>query len=251
MNSIITGIQDDYNTIEVYLKDTTTSDRTIEIQEEIKTWDNVDTVTYRSKEDAMTILKDRWGENAYLLDSLGENPLPNSIVVTMDDLDLAGGVAEDAKKIEGIESVAFYKDTVDKLLTVTNSLQIGAVILMLFLVIVSVVVVSNTIKLTVVARSEEIIIMRYVGATNGFIRGPFLIEGIAIGLISAVISATCVLGLYSFILNTFGTEILAMLSTSLVPVRDLAVYVAAIFFGLGLFIGTWGSMLSMRRFLEK
>ncbi len=251
LNAAISGVKDDYNSIELFLLDETTIERSQEIQEEVKLIDNVKTVEYRTKDVALEILKESWGENAYLLDSLGENPLPNSIIIEMDDLENAEEVAKHGETIEGVEDVTFYKDTVDRLLTVTNALQIGAGILMIFLVIVSIVVVSNTIKLTVAARKEEIMIMKYIGATNGFIRGPFVIEGISIGLISAVISGGIILLLYWQGVEKFGTDAITLLSTSLVNVSTLAIYVSVSFAVLGMLIGTFGSLLSMRRFLDK
>ncbi len=99
-------------------------------------------------------MKKRWGESSYLLDSLGDNPLPNSILITVDSLDSAGKVTEYAGSMDGVEDVKYYKETVEKLTKVTNFLQIAALVIMAFLIVVSVVVVSNTIKLTVFARSR-------------------------------------------------------------------------------------------------
>ena len=251
LNAAIMGVKDDYNSIELYLLDEITEKQAEEIQTEIKTWDNVRSVTYRDKDEAMKVLKENWGENAYLLDTLGENPLPNSIIINMDELENASVIAKKAGKIKGVEDVTFYKDTVERLISITNVIQIGALVLMGFLVIVSIVVVSNTIKLTVIARSEEIFIMRYIGATNGFIRGPFVIEGISIGVISSVIATALMLGLYYYITEVYGTGTIALLSKGMVPFAAIATYIPIIFASLGVAIGILGSMLSMRRFLKK
>ncbi len=251
LNSAISGVKDDYNSIELFLLDETTPERTEEIQREVATWENVAEVSFRDKDEALEQLKENWGENAYLLDALVENPLPNSIIINMDDLENAVDVANRGATLSGVEDVTFYRDTVDKLLTVTNGIQMGAVVLMIFLVIVSVVVVSNTIKLTVSARSEEIAIMRYIGATNGFIRGPFIVEGITIGLLSAIFSAIAVLGLYVFVSESYGMDAIALLSTSLVPITTVSIYVGVSFVVLGTTIGILGSLLSLRRFLDK
>lgn len=88
---------------------------------------------------------------------------------------------------DGVEDIKYYKETVEKLTKVTNFLQLAALVVMVFLVVVSVVVVSNTIKLTVFARAREISIMKYIGATNWFIRGPFLVEGIIIGIFASLV----------------------------------------------------------------
>ena len=123
-------------------------------------------------------------------------------------------------------------------------------ILMIFLIIVSIVVVSNTIKLTVFNRASEISIMKYVGATNWFIRGPFLAEGIIIGIISAGISVGISALLYQKIIDVIGAQVFSVLSMPMVPVDFLTYNFAWIFLALGISIGACGSIISMRKFLD-
>lgn len=146
INTAAETIKNDYNNIEVFMKDEVEEKTIKEIKSSIEKWDDVKTVSYRSKEDAMEILKVRWGENGFLLDGLAENPLPNSLVITVEDLDKSDKIAAKSEKIEGAEDVKFYKDTVEKLLKTTQGFQITALIIMIFLVIVSTVVVANTIS---------------------------------------------------------------------------------------------------------
>ncbi len=250
LNTATASIRQDYNNIEIFLLDSVDEKEAREMMTQIEDWENVDTVQYRDKGEAMDILKERWGDNAYLLDSLNENPLPNSILVTAVDLEKAQGLAQQSEELDGVENVRYYKDTVDKLITVTNYIQIGALILMIFLICVSVVVVSNTIKLTVLNRAEEISIMKYVGATNWFIRGPFLVEGIILGGMSALLAWGLTAFVYSRIDASFGEQIFAMLSMPLVDQGFLAFNLVWIFLALGISIGAWGSLISMRRFLD-
>ncbi len=250
INMMAESVKQDYNNVQVFLLDETTEEQCIELQNDIRNWDAVDTVEYRTKDQAMEVLKKRWGENAYLLDSIVENPLPNSIIITMTDLTKADEIADKAATLEGVEDVTYYKDTVDKLLRATRMMQIAALVIMAFLIIVSVVVVSNTIKLTVFNRSEEIEIMKYVGATNWFIRGPFMLEGIIIGAFSALLSAGIVTFVYTRVLDVIGTSVTSVLSMPLVPVSFLGLNLMWIFLALGVSIGAWGSIVSMRRFLD-
>ena len=212
--------------------------------------DGVEKVEYRTKEDALNIMKSRWGESSYLLDSLGENPLPNSVLVTVDSLESAGSVTDRAADLSGVEDVKYYQETVEKLTKVTNFLQIAALIIMAFLVVVSVVVVSNTIKLTVFARAKEISIMKYIGATNWFIRGPFLVEGIIIGVFASLVSAAITFGIYSKVVDVIGVQAMTILSSPLVPAGYLSMNLICIFLAMGISIGAWGSIISMRRFLD-
>jgi len=112
------------------------------------------------------------------------------------------------------------------------------------------VVVSNTIKLTVFARSKEISIMKYIGATNWFIRGPFLAEGIIIGIFSSLVAALLTYGIYSKVVDIIGTQVMTMLSSPLVPSGYLSVNLFVIFLAMGVSIGACGSIISMRKFLD-
>ncbi len=250
INTAATMIKQDYDSIEVFLLDETTKKQAEQMADDLKDEDGVKNVTYRTKEDAMTEMKSRWGESGYLLDTLTENPLPNSLIIQIEDLESADAVATYAGTLEGIEDVKYYKETVDKLLGATKFIQLAALVIMAFLIVVSIVVVSNTIKLTVTNRSTEISIMKYVGATNWFIRGPFLVEGILIGLLSAVISvAVCGFAYYQ-IVELIGQDLFAVLSTPMVPVDFLVKHLIWIFGALGISIGACGSIISMRKFLH-
>ncbi len=250
VNTAAQTIQQDYDSIEIYLLDETTEDEANAIIDDIRTSDGVEDAFYKTKEEAMNDFRTRWGENGYLLDSLQENPLPNSIVIMIDDLEQAENIAEQAATYDGIEDVKFYKDTVDKLLSATRYIQIAAIIVMVFLIIVSIVVVSNTIKLTVFNRAREISIMKYVGATNWFIRGPFLAEGIIIGIISAGISIGLSALVYDKLIEVVGDQLMSAMSMPMVPVDFLVYNFVWIFLALGISIGACGSIISMRKFLD-
>ena len=202
-------IKSNYDEIEVFLNDDITGNQTNLLINTVKKIDGVHSAEYRTKEEALDIMKARWGENGYLLDSLGDNPLPNSI------------------------------------------LQTAMLVVMAFLVIVSIVVVANTIKLTVVARSKEISIMKYIGATNWFIRGPFLMEGIIIGIISSLLAAGVTFLLYWKFVDVAGKQIMTILSSPLVPATYLAINLIIIFLAMGVGIGGAGSVVSMRKYLNK
>lgn len=250
INTAATAIEKDYDTIEVFLLDNTTEQDANLMIESLQTENGVEQVTYRTKEKALEELKSRWGSSGYLLDSLTENPLPNSIIIKLKNLEASDDIAAAARALNGIEDVKYYKQTVDKLMDVTRFVQLAAVILMLFLIIVSVVVVSNTIKLTVFNRAREISIMKYVGATNWFIRGPFLTEGIIIGLFSAAVSVGISALVYKKVIGLIGDDVFAILSMPMVPAEFLIYNLIWIFAALGISIGACGSIISMRKFLD-
>lgn len=243
-------VKQDYDQIEVFLLDDTDKAQAEQIMTQIRTHEGVTDAQYRSKAEALEILKERWGESGYLLDSLGKNPLPASILISVESLDNAGEVAAYAGTLDGIEDVQYYQETVEKLTKITNFLQIGALIIMAFLVVVSVVVVSNTVKLTVFARAKEIRIMKYVGATNWFIRGPFLAEGIIIGMLAALISTGLIALIYKELIAAIGAQVLAIVSMPLISTQYMTGNMLIIFLALGMSIGACGSIVSMRKFLD-
>lgn len=244
-------IQKDYDYVEVYLKDDIDAKQADKIKSKLENISGVKDVEYRSKQEALKIMKQRWGESGYLLDSLGDNPLPNSFVINAEDNETANNINKFAKQIDGVEDVKYYKETVDKLTKASNFLQYSAIVIMIFLIVVSVIVVSNTIKLTVLNRAKEISIMKYVGATNWFVRGPFLIEGIFLGIISSMIAAALTWLIYIQIEKLIGDDIMVILSSPLVPAEYLAVNLLVIFLAIGVSVGASGSIVSMRKFLDK
>lgn len=238
-----------FDTIQVYLLDDTTEEAANKMIESLDALPQVAKTTYVSSEEALNEFRARWGENSYLLDTLPANPLPNSIRVELHNLEDANLVAAAAEKLPGVEEARSYETEIAQVLKVTNAIQTGALVVIAFLIIVSVVVVANTVKLTVLAREREIGIMKYVGATNWFIRGPFLAEGMLIGCISALVSVGLVSFIYYKISDLMGMQIM-LLTTALVPLDFLAKNLVWIFLALGVSIGAFGSIVSMRRFLD-
>jgi len=250
VNLAMEKAKQDYDQIQVYLLDDTSLEDANLLIERFNSMEEVKEATYLSKEDAMEEWKKEWGDSSYLLDSLSENPLPNTIVITVASLEYSDEVALKVEQYQGIEDVVYYQDTVQKLAKVTNALQFAAWLIMAVLVIVSVIVVSNTIKLTVFARKDEIIIMQYVGATNWFVRAPFLLEGMIIGLFSAILAAAVCILVYSKTLDLIGNDIFLMFKMQLVSLPFLSKNLGLIFAALGISVGACGSIVSMRRFLN-
>ncbi len=250
VNLISENAKRQFDTIQIYLLDTAEWPPVADMIRQLDAMPEVSTAEFVNKDQALTELKVRWGDNGYLLDGLNKNPLPNSIRVKVKQLEYADVVVQKARTFEGIEDIKYYQSTVDKLISVTNAIQMAALVIIVFLVVVSVVVVSNTIKLTVLAREREISIMKYIGATNWFIRGPFLTEGILMGLISAALSAGIVAFIYTKIVRSMSQQAAVLFSSGMVPEEFLIFNLVWVFIALGVSIGALGSMLSMRRFLD-
>ena len=246
VNSFAKSIGKDYNVIQIYMKDGNTDEVTEAAGTSLKRIKGVEKVEFVSKDEALDILKERWGDNGYLLENLPENPLPDSYTVHVSDKDAANSVAASAPEIEGVDDVVYYRDTIEKLAQLSHFIEMGSIVAMAFLVIVSVIIVANTIKLTVFNREKEIGIMKYLGATNW----PFMWGGIIIGVLSSVIATGLTYLIYTKITGIIGADITRILSVSIVPAEQLTQVLLAMFLCLGIGIGVIGSAISIRRFLN-
>ena len=250
VNLMAKNAEDQFDTISVYLKDTVTAEQGVELAEQIKLIENVADAQYISKDDAMAIMKERWGENGYLLDGVVSNPLPASVEVTAVALQDEDKIVQELNKFDAVDEVRFYRDAIEKVMTISGYIQKGALAIIIILLIVSLIVVANTVKLTVHAREEEIHIMKYVGATNWFVRGPFFVEGILIGLISSILAVVIVGFAYYKFTEMFTPRFLILFNSGMVPFDFIIKNLIIIFVALGVCIGALGSILSMRRFLN-
>lgn len=250
VNMATENAKQQFDTIQIYLLDETEYAAAESMMATLNSMDEVDEAFYVNREQAMEEFRQSWGDKAYLLDGLSNNPLPNSVRVKVSNLESADLVVEVSKGFQGVEDIKYYQTEVNQILKVTNFIQFGAMVIIVFLVFVSIVVVSNTVKLTVLAREREISIMKYMGATNWFIRGPFLAEGMVIGCMSAAVSIGLIAAIYLKISELFSVQAMALLSTSLVPLNFLLPNLIWIFLALGVSIGAFGSIVSMRRFLD-
>ncbi len=244
-------VEKDFDYVEFYLENSVTKGDADNIIKKIENFKGVREASYRSKEDALRIMRERWGKNGYLLDTLENNPLPNSILISVEDNKTAEDITAMGQDIKGVEDVKYYKETVEKLTRATDFIQLSAMVIMVFLIVVSIVVVANTIKLTVLARAKEISIMKYVGATNWFVRGPFVVEGALMGIISSLIAAGLTWLIYSKVEDIIGEEVMIILSSPLVPSGYMIWNLLIIFMAMGISVGVCGSIISMRKFLDK
>lgn len=251
VNLFTATIEKDYNVIQIYLAEGNSSDKTQAVGKSLEAMDGVDHIQYVNKEEALKTLKARWGDNGYLLDNLPENPLPDSYNVYVKDKDAANAVATAAPDLAGVSDVVYYRDTIEKLAQISRFVEAGSLITMAFLVIVSIVIVANTIKLTVFNREKEISIMKYLGATDWFVRAPFIWGGIIVGVISAVLATALTYVIYQKVIGIIGADLSRILSVSLVSSEYLMNNLIIIFLCIGISVGTCGSIISIRRFLDR
>ncbi len=251
-----------FDTVQIYMLETPDSSLTPEegaaamvpltanLLESLRAMPEVKDAVFVDKNQAMEEFKVKWGDKAYLLDGIPENPLPNSIRVTVHQLEDADKVVAAAEGADGVEDIKYYQSTVEQVLQVTDFIKKGALIVVLILIIISVVVVSGTIKLTVETSKREIRIMKFIGATNWFVRGPFLVQGILLGFFAAIIACVVMGVVYMELSSLLGQAAFLVFSTILVPVPFLVENFLIIFCALGISVGAVGSIISMRRYLK-
>ena len=234
--------------ISAYLTDDLTRENRIEIEKTVKSLSSVSKVQYVTKEQALKTLQARLGEQKKILDALGDsNPLPNYFLVTVKSADEVKRTAAAISELYGIEEVKYGQDVAANLFELTHLVRVFGVILMLILAGATVFIISNTIRLTVFARRKEIAIMKYVGATDSFIRWPFVLEGIVLGFVGGSISAIILRSFYSAMVEKIYSTLAFFPLVAQYPFMNYMTFALVI---SGMLIGMLGSTISLKKFLE-
>ena len=234
--------------VSVYMQDSATAEDLKKVETKLKQMPGVVKVTPINKQQALARFEERLGDQKQLLDSLGkENPFPNSFEVQVDAPERIKTITPSIDQLPKVETAKFGQEVVEHLFSLTRILRIGGIILVIFLAMATLFIISNAIRLTVFARRKEVIIMKYVGATDWFIRWPFLLEGMTLGFFGAVIASLCLNSIYAGILERIHATLafLPLLSTS-----PLLIYVTLFLLAAGTGIGALGSYISLRKFLR-
>ncbi len=234
---------------EVFIEDDATEAEIAELGEEIKAVNGVNTIQYKSKEDALTSMKERFKEYQSLLDGL--YIFSPSYVVNLTDLELSESAQAEILELDNVKKITSSDKTMKALVALANGINTITIIVLVLLVLISIFIISNTIKLTVHARRKEISIMKYIGATNNFIRSPFIVEGIIIGIVAAMISVLLIGLSYNIIAEKLLTSSITELITfQLLGFNELFNLIIVVYLVLGVGVGVIGSMISMRRYLK-
>ncbi|MBK7921551.1 MAG: ABC transporter permease [Veillonella sp.] len=234
--------------LSVYLKDDLTTDQIMAVGKKVKEIPNVKRIEFINKEQAMTDFKERLGDQQQLVSSLnGVNPLPNSYVLTFENPEDVKSTARLVTTFPGVESSHYGQDVIEELFKITQIIRIGGIVLIVFLAAATLFIISNTIRLTVFARRKEIAIMKYVGATNSFIRWPFMIEGMLLGFVGAIIATLCVGEFYHFI--TLEVE-QSLAFFPLVKMFPFFYTLVGVLLGGGILVGAIGSTISLKQYMK-
>jgi len=252
VNNVMNQVQSQQG-MEVFILNGTTDAEAEELGEKIKQIEGVNKVTYKTKQQALDSMKEGLKDYQEVLDGLTQevNFFPSSYIVTLTDLSYNQEVQRQIKNLEYVDDITSSDQTIETLMKIAKGIRLAIGVIFLLLLVISITIISNTIKLSVHARKKEIEIMKYVGATNGFVRGPFIIEGIIIGLVAATLTLVLIGLIYNgIVVKMEASDVLAKMQISLLRFQDFYKYVLAVYGILGVGIGIIGSSISMKKYLE-
>ena len=277
INSILEQVQLKQG-MEIFIWDEVTDEQKNKFETEIKALEGVNSVRYKNKQQALDSFKESLGaENSKVLEGYenDKNIFPASYIVTLTELEKTDEIQAEVRRIGAkiataervgqvdlnieettehdsiIKNITSSDNTINTLITIVRGVRITIGVIFIILLVISITIISNTIKLTVHARRKEISIMKYVGATNSFIRWPFLVEGIIIGIIAAILTLVIVGVLYDFVIKSIETSnVLQKMGITLLQFIEIAKPVAIVYAVLGIGVGIIGSSVSMKKYLE-
>ena len=247
MNRLASSLESEVQ-ISVYLEDGVKESGRKELQQELGRMQGIESVKFVSREEAKERLSERLGDQKYLLDALGDtNPLPDAFELAVMQPDMVETAAKAIEKMDGVESAKYGQDVIQHLFDITRLIRLFGMALMALLAGATLFIISNTIRLTVFARRKEVAIMKYVGATDWFIRWPFVLEGVVLGFVGGLLAAVVLRSFYA----AMAAKIYSTLAFfPLLPQYPFMNYITAAIILSGMSIGAMGSAISLKRFLK-
>lgn len=234
------------NETTVYIKDGTSDLEAVYIGKNLEQLDNITSVKFYPKEDAINEFKDSLPEAVFENVNGDNNPLPDAYIVAMDDLSKYDQTIDAILKVDGVDSINNRSELARKLTDISNLVSYISLAIVVALTIISLFIIANTIRTTMYSRRFEISIMKSVGATNAFVRLPFVVEGMVLGFISAVIGTGVLYVVYEGVMSAVNSFV----KISTIPFSDVCLQVGGIFIISGMLIGAFGSFISMRKYLK-
>ena len=243
-------IREDF-TIVAFIKLDTKDEDIKTIKKEIESYDNIESVTYQTKKEVANEMKDTSSDLAGIIDSWSDdtNPLYNTFLIKVKNTDQITKTAKKIESLDSIEKINYLQGMVESLMTVFKFIEKAMIVAMIALLLVTLFLINNTIKITIFSRKREIEIMRLVGASNMSIKQPFVIEGLCLGFLGSVIPVLVTIYGYSVLYKHFNGQLFSPFF-KLVPSEPFMYYIALILMGLGIVIGMFGSYKAVRKYLK-
>ncbi len=253
VNNMALVAKETFDQIAVYIVEGTEEEQIKDMGKAFREIDGVMGVAYQTKDYALERVKEDWGEDAVYLQDLRNNPFPNTYIVQLSDVSKSDEVIAKLETFEGVDRVRYYQDAVNTLIKLSDFVRKFGAGIIIVLLLISVFIISNTIKITVLSRQREIELMQYIGATNGYVRGPFILEGIMLGVFGSVMAILLIMLGYNYIIDYLAGRYVALISGMsgyLVGVEMVIDDLIIIFMTIGIGIGMLGSLVSLKKFLS-
>ena len=253
VNNMALVAKETFDQIAVYIMEGVEDEQIEKMGKSFKEIDGVMAVAYQTKEYALERVKEDWGDDAVILQGIRKNPLPNTYIIQLSDVSKADEVTTQLQTFEGVEKATYYHDAVNSIIKISDFIKRLGIAIVLILLLISIFIISNTIKITVLNRQREIELMQYIGATNGYVRGPFMIEGIMLGLLGSLVAILIIMFGYNYSMNYLAGRYVAIISGMsgyLVGIEMVINDLIIIFLTIGIGIGILGSLISLKKFLS-
>ena len=234
------------NETTVYIKDGASDLEAVYIGKNLEKLDNITSVRFYPKEDAINEFKDSLPEAVFENVNGDNNPLPDAYIIAMDDLSKYDQTIDAILKVDGVDSINNRSELARKLTDISNLVSYISLAIVVALTIISLFIIANTIRTTMYSRRFEISIMKSVGATNAFVRLPFVVEGMVLGFISAIIGTGVLYVVYEGVMSAVNSFV----KISTIPFSDVYLQVGGIVIVAGVVSGAFGSFISMRKYLK-
>ena len=249
INAFVKSVADAQG-IRVFVINTATDEEIEQVGKDILEIDGVRDAKYISKDEGLETMREKFGDEL-MAGYIERNIFPASYEVTLTDLELNNSVQESLRQIPNVDDIRSSNPTIEQIIRLAKGVKIVTWVILVLLIIISTAIIANTIKLTVHARRKEISIMKYVGATNSFIRWPFLVEGVIIGVLAGLISVGIIGLSYTYIAGRLsGTTFLELANWQLIEFSNMFELILVVYLGLGIGIGAIGSGISMKKYLD-
>lgn len=249
INSFMEKTQNEVNEIRVALDSKLSEDNTISIKEQLEKINGVESVDYQTKDEAFESMKESFGDDKELLEGV-KNPLDDYYIVTIADSSQIKTLANEIEKIEGVIEVQYYEEIMENFLKASNTVKQFGGIVIVFLLVICLVLISNTIKTRVYSKKEEIQVIKYIGGSNRFVIAPFIVEGCIIGLFGALISVGICIGMYQYVLENVQVSLNSIVGDMMLPLSSVSNLLVLVLFVTGVLVGILGSGLSVKKYLK-
>ena len=252
MTGLVNETEKKVDKVVVYLTDDASEEAIQDIISKAESTGYVKDVSFTSKEQAWEDFSKNMelSNDAYFLEGMEENPLPASLTLQLSNIKQAKAVANTLQSMPGVYQVDYLNELIGKIVQVNDWVRILGVVIVAILLIIAIVLIHNTIKSTIANRSQEIQIMKYIGASNGYIRRPLLIEGLVFGVVAGALALVLVYLGYKGMFGMFDERLNVLMGLKLIRPEDMLQDMAIMFLCIGVGVGLIGSSLSLKRFLN-